>query len=640
MTRRRWALIAATALVAALTVAAAPASKVTHRGCGPADHPGGEWRMYGHDLMNTRHQPAEEKIGPAQARQLAPVWELNANAVGGAGSFTGTPVIADGCVYVGSTAGWVFAANADTGALVWKTDLTRAINNSVTVVGGKVYGVSGLRAFALDQRTGELLWESDFLDQQDGADIYGAPLVVRFPPKEGSTEPRDIMFVGVSGGGAELGDEETRYKFRGRYVLLDAASGKILLRRWTIPPKDWEAGYAGGGVWATPAFDVRSGHAYVGSGNPFQPEVEHAHTNAILKIDLHPDRRTFGAIVGSYKGTLDTYFEGMNEMPCVDISGNPPPWYPQGLGACFDNDLDFGASPNLFRDADGRLLVGEGQKSGEYHVVDAKTMERQHIITAGPPSAIGGIVGSTAFDGRNVHGPVTIGGYLWSADPFAGSLRWVSPIGDGPHWAHAVSSANGVVYTIDVPGWLRAYDAETGVPLLALPQSNAAPVGANLGGGVAIARNTVYGITGSRVVALRPGGAGGSGGGGGGDDGGGGDGGGGGSPAGGSVVLAQPGSFATSYTTRATVAQKGGRLTFVNGDLQPHDVVAYGHTGPGDQPWCAKFPKGKCPLFWSELIGAGQTTPVQGLENLEPGSTYTFYCTIHPSMRGTLVATG
>lgn len=637
--RRGWAPIAGIGLVAALTVGAAPsAPAVTVPGCGPAAHPGGEWRMYGHDLRNSRHQPAERSIGPAEARQLAPAWELNASAEGGSGSFTGTPIIANGCLYVGSTAGWVLATNADTGELVWKTDLSRSINNSLAVVGGKVYGVSGLRAFALDQRTGKLVWESDFLDDQDGADVYSAPIVVRFPPKAGTTTPRDLMFVGVSGGSAELGDEETRYKFRGRYVLLDAATGRILQRRWTIPPKDWEAGYAGGGVWATPAVDLRTGHAYVGSANPFQPQVEHDHTNAILKIDLHPDRRSFGAIVGSYKGTLDTYIEGMNDMPCVDIPGNPPPWYPQGLGACFDTDLDFGASPNLFPDADGRLLVGEGQKSGEYHVVDAASMERRRIINAGPPSAIGGIVGSTAFDGANVHGPITIGGYLWSADPLAGRLRWVAPIGDGTHWAHAVSSANGVVYTIDVPGWIRAYDASSGVPLLARPQSNARPVGANLGGGVAIARNAVYGVTGGRVVALRPGGGSGGGGGGDGDDGGGG--GGGGSPPGGSVVVAQPGSFATSYTTRVTTARKGGSLTFVNGDLQPHDVVAYGHVGPDGQPWCGKYPEGKCPLFWSELIGVGQTTPVLGLEHLEPGASYTFYCTIHPSMRGTLIATG
>jgi plastocyanin len=427
-------------------------------------------------------------------------------------------------------------------------------------------------------------------------------------------------------------DEETRYSFRGRYVLLDADTGEILQRRWTIPPEDWDDGYAGAGVWATPAVDRASGYAFVGAANPFQPQVEHAHANAILKIDLDPRRATFGDIVASYKGTLDEYVDGFSDLPCADIPGNPPPWYPQGAGACADTDLDFGASPNLIRDETGRLLVGEGQKSGEYHVVDAETMKRDSVTLVGPPSAIGGIVGSTAYDGEAVYGPVTTGGYLWSLDPVAASPRWVSPIGDAVHWAHAVSTANGVVYTIDVPGWLRAYDAATGAPLAAIPQSQAAPVGGNLGGGVAIARNTVYAVTGSRVVAHRPGGLpapdtgelpapepGGA-------------------PAVSSTVVAQPGSFATSYTTRVVPVQVGGELTFLNGDLQQHDVVAFSDYGPGDQPWCDAFSPGKCPVVWSKLIGLSGSTEVLGTENLQAGRTYEFYCTIHPSMRGTLVA--
>ena len=34
----------------------------------------------------------------------------------------------------------------------------------------------------------------------------------------------------------------------------------------------------------------------------------------------------------------------------------------------------------------------------------------------GMPSAVGGIVGSTAVDASGIYGPVTTGGYLWSLD--------------------------------------------------------------------------------------------------------------------------------------------------------------------------------------------------------------------------------
>ncbi|MBW3657927.1 MAG: PQQ-binding-like beta-propeller repeat protein [Actinobacteria bacterium] len=635
MTRqpRRLALLGALALPALIGFAPTASDVATTAvpACAPAEHPGGEWRVQGHDLANTRHQPAETTIGPDEAATLEPVWELNASSAGGSGSFTGTPVISGGCLFSGSTAGWVFANNADTGELVWATSLGRAINNSVAVHGGKVYALTGLRAVALDQATGAVRWESDFIDDQDGADLYGSPVVASFPAIADGTEPaRDIVFVGVSGGGAELGDEEARHAFHGAYTLLDGATGEILTKRYTIPQEVWDEGYAGAGVWATPAFDPASGHVFVGTANPFQPQVEHDHANSILKIDVDPRRATFGDIVGHYKGSGDTFVAAMEDVPCVDIPGNPPPWYPQGAGACMDADLDFGASPNLFTAEDGRLLVGEGQKSGEYHVLDAETMEAEHVTLLGPPTALGGIVGSTAFDGASVYGPVSIGGYLWSLDPFGGTPGWVSPVADGLHWAHAVSSANGVVYTIDVPGFLRAYDAGTGMPLLANPQSEAAPVGANLGGGVAIARNTVYAVTGSRVVAHRPGG---------------GDGGGGGEPPvpvpgvpAGTVIAAHPSSFASGYTTRAAVVPVGGELTFVNGDLAPHDVVAFSADGSDDQPWCGPFKSGDCPLFWSELIGLGESTPVLGTDHLTAGQTYDWYCTIHPSMRGTLVA--
>jgi hypothetical protein len=45
-------------------------------------------------------------------------------------------------------------------------------------------------------------------------------------------------------------------------------------------------------------------------------------------------------------------------------------------GIATGRDLEFGASPNLFRRPDGRLLVGEMQKSRVYWAVDAITMKR------------------------------------------------------------------------------------------------------------------------------------------------------------------------------------------------------------------------------------------------------------------------
>jgi plastocyanin len=103
------------------------------------------------------------------------------------------------------------------------------------------------------------------------------------------------------------------------------------------------------------------------------------------------------------------------------------------------------------------------------------------------------------------------------------------------------------------------------------------------------------------------------------------------------VIASGPGSFASTYTQPVAVASVSGRLTYVNVDIQGHDVIST-VAGPGDQPWCDGFGLGQCPIFWSELIFLGKSTPVLGLSNLQVGETYPFYCSLHGNMTGTLVA--
>jgi polyvinyl alcohol dehydrogenase (cytochrome) len=522
------------AALLAVTVAATGIAGRAAASCAPtatrsgAPWPGGEWRFYGHDLANTRSQDLETTIGPLEAATLAPAWAFSSN---GGGDFTGTPIVADGCVYVGSNAGFVYALNADTGRLVWRAQVPAGggINSSLAVPGdGRVYAAvshagrgacsgsqcEGPYLVAFDQATGALRWVSswerepgrfvDVIDAQPGADVYGSPMVFD-----------GLVFEGVSGGAAELGDETDRYAFQGSFVILDAATGAVLRKTWTIhPPGRPKDAFAGAGIWSTPAIDPAARVAYVGTANPFQPRAEHPHADAVLKIDLDRRSPTFGQILAHYKGLVDEYLPVLGRLPCVDIPGNPPPYYPQGVGACGDLDLDFGAAPNLIRGPGGRLLVGAGQKSGIYHVFRADTMEGVWTSLVGPPSSVGGIVGSTAYDGRAIYGPITLGGYLWSITADRGRLRWLAPVADAVHWGNPVAYANGVVYTADLKGFLDAYDARSGLPLLHRPIALGAGTGPNpvlSWGGVSVARGTVYaavGITGLAtgfVVAFRPG---------------------------------------------------------------------------------------------------------------------------------------
>lgn len=490
------------ALIAAMLLPAAAGAKAT---CAKAQHPGGEWRSYNHDLANSRTQPDEKKIGLAEAATLMPVWQFD---TGNGDDVSGTPVIADGCVYFGGIGGWVFALNADTGELVYKTKLKGGgVNASVAVEDGKIFAATSRTSkpgmAAIDQRSGEVLWESQ-IDDQPGSDVYSSPVYFD-----------DMIFTGWSGGSAELGDEADRYAFQGGFAIFDADTGELLKKTYSIRPPDKNPekpkdDFAGGAVWATAAVDEKTGLAYVGAGNPFRPQAEHKHTNAILQVDLNRGSRTFGEIVGSYKGTPDEYVPGWDQLPCYDIPDNPPPYYPQGIGECGDLDMDFGSSPNLFK-VDGKTVVGEGQKSGIYHVVDAKTMKREWTQIVGPPSAVGGIVGSTAYNDGAIFGPITVGGYLWSLDAAAGTPRWFAESADGAHWANPVTVANGVVYTTDLKGFLNAYDAATGLQVLATPMWIAGDGLKATWGGVSVARNTVYAAIGTlgtngQVVAFKPGG--------------------------------------------------------------------------------------------------------------------------------------
>ena len=106
-------------------------------------------------------------------------------------------------------------------------------------------------------------------------------------------------------------------------------------------------------------------------------------------------------------------------------------------------------------------------------------------------------------------------------------------------------------------------------------------------------------------------------------------------------VVSGAGAKFYGYATPLVVVEPGAEISYYNFDIEKHNVVqdaiADGVYSKKKQPWCRDFPKGKCPVFWSKMIGLGDT-PIKGLENVEPGQLYTFYCTLHPGMKGRLVA--
>jgi polyvinyl alcohol dehydrogenase (cytochrome) len=410
-----------------------------------------EWPLYGHDIANSRD--GGDGPSPAQALTLTRVWDRQVPSA--AGSFTGTPVIADGTLIVGSSHGTVFALDAKTGALKWSRNLNPGadprltINGSAAIAGGRAYvpvaDAGHPRVVAFDLASGSIAWDR-VLDTQKDADVFGSPVVY------GGT-----LYIGVSGYYGELTDSQV--SVRGSVVALDAATGGRRWKTYTVPP-----GFDGGAVWSTPAIDPHLGRLFVGTGNAYHPPAAGT-TDSVLALKL-----SNGRMLAHFQATPDDVWNATT----ASVVGS---------------DFDFGASPNLIASPGGRPLVGEGQKSGTYWALDRRTLAPVWHTFAGPGGFLGGILGSTAYDGQRIYGPETLGGELFALGR-GGDVEWLSAEPDPLHF-NPVTVANGVAYSTDMAGSLTARDAATGVVLAKQPLSWGAE------GGVAVADGTVYAVTGT-----------------------------------------------------------------------------------------------------------------------------------------------
>ena len=112
-------------------------------------------------------------------------------------------------------------------------------------------------------------------------------------------------------------------------------------------------------------------------------------------------------------------------------------------------------------------------------------------------------------------------------------------------------------------------------------------------------------------------------------------------PAHAAVAAAAPGGFLAGFATPVVTAAQGEAVSFVNGDVAPHNFVADGvylsKKAAKKARWCTAYTTKNCPLFWSATVTAGETADVEGVEGLEAGKQYPFFCTVHPGMKGTLV---
>jgi alcohol dehydrogenase (cytochrome c) len=217
-------------------------------GCGGGERSGADWPAPNFDLASTRANPAGG-ISAANVGALRPVWRFRFRIpTTDAGTFTATPVVAGGVVYIQDMKSNVFALDLDSGKLRWR-HLFAATNpgpDGLTVAQNRVYGATDTTAFALSATTGRLLW-SRFLVTPTQLFVDIAPQVA-----DGTAY---VSTVGLSSAG------------RGTLYALSAATGAVRWQFSTIKDRWLHPAIAGGGgSWYTPSLD--GGTLYWGTANP------------------------------------------------------------------------------------------------------------------------------------------------------------------------------------------------------------------------------------------------------------------------------------------------------------------------------------------------------------------------------------
>ena len=231
-------------------------------------HPG-RWLMYSGDYTGARHSPLTQ-ITPANVGSLAAQWTFQVeNMVTGRG-FEGTPLIADGVMYVTGNNNTAWAVDIRSGRQLWRhrrllpAGLTygsaNASNRGFAILGERLFmGTLDAHLVALDRRTGEVLWDVPVDDFKVGYAVTQAPLIVK-----------DKVIIGIAGG-----DLPTR----GFIDAYDPASGARLWRFYTIPGRG-EPGSetwsdpdvlprGGGATWQTGSYDPELNLLFVGTGSPY-----------------------------------------------------------------------------------------------------------------------------------------------------------------------------------------------------------------------------------------------------------------------------------------------------------------------------------------------------------------------------------
>ena len=260
---RRTFLLTALALVPQLALAQGLDPKALSLFNPPAD----AWPTYNGDYSGRRYSRLRQ-IDASNLGSLGIAWMYRISGVGplrGVGSpvIKSTPLMANGVLYF-TIPDHVFALNARSGELIWQFDWE---DHGGHLVGNRGVGMYGQWLYflgpdgwfiSLDAATGKERWRKKVADEKLQYFTTMAPLVVK-----------NHVLVGVSGDAMDV---------RGYLEARDPETGDLQWRWWTEPEKPGDPGsetwpnqaamnHGGGMTWLSGTYDPQLNLLYWGTGN-------------------------------------------------------------------------------------------------------------------------------------------------------------------------------------------------------------------------------------------------------------------------------------------------------------------------------------------------------------------------------------
>jgi polyvinyl alcohol dehydrogenase (cytochrome) len=430
---------------------------------------GPRWMAWGNDATNSRFAP-QGGLTAVDLPRLKLKWAFGYE---GASSARVQPALAGGKLFAASDNAELHALDPKTGCTYWTFKADAGVRSALSVgpyrSGGATryavfFGDQRANAYAVDTISGQQVWKRKVDDHQAAA-ITGAVTVAdgkAFVPVQGLNEE------GTGGRG-----QVPCCTFRGSLVSLDASSGAVLWKTYTVDEpklrgKNTRSGQdafgpAGGGIWSAPTVDLARRSVYVTTGNAYADPAQPM-TDAIVAMDINS-----GKVKWVYQGTPNDNWLG----GCGRTGGGNP-----GCPELQGPDYDFSAAPVLTT-VNGRQVIVVPQKSGIAHAVDPDKGTMLWQYRFGQGSGLGGQWGS-AFDGQQLYFGVgsylsptpggvravraTTGQEVWSVPPPQPALCAGQPRCNASQGG-ATTAIPGAVLAVSIDGGIRAYAADDGTQL-------------------------------------------------------------------------------------------------------------------------------------------------------------------------------